>query len=171
MMLTLERYDLNILYTPGKEIYIADTLSRAPEEIMDINRVEMIVTNAKLAVLPERLKRLQKEIKDDVTCNKIKELNKSNKWPKQNKMDHTMKEFYSIRNSIIGVDDLLYKDNLLIIPESLRNEMLKLANANNGGVGACLISLREVMYWPGISKEMKNLVEKCTCRKLAENNK
>ena len=42
----------------------------------------MIVTNSKLAASPERLKRLQKETKDDVTCNKIKELNKSNKWPK-----------------------------------------------------------------------------------------
>ena len=115
MMLILQRYDLNIIYTPVKEMYIADTLSRTPEEIMDINRVDMIVTNAKLAVSPEILKRLQKEIKDDITCNKIKELNKSNKCPKQNKMDHTMKEFYSIRNSITEVDALLYKDNLLMI--------------------------------------------------------
>ena len=61
-------------------------------------------------------------------------------------MDHIMKEFYSIRNSITEVDDLLYKDNLLILPESLRNEILKLAHANHGGVGACLRRLREVMY-------------------------
>ena len=77
-------------------------------------------------------------------------------------MDHTMKEFYSIRNSITEVDDLLYKYNLLIIPESLRNEMLKLAHENHGCVGECLRRLREVMYWPGMTKEMKNLVEKCT---------
>lgn len=29
MLLQLQKYDLNIAYTPGKHMYIADTLSRA----------------------------------------------------------------------------------------------------------------------------------------------
>jgi len=32
MMLRLQRYDLQVEYEPGKNLFIADTLSRAPEE-------------------------------------------------------------------------------------------------------------------------------------------
>ena len=32
MMLRLQRYDLQVKYEPGKNLLIADTLSRAPEE-------------------------------------------------------------------------------------------------------------------------------------------
>ena len=37
MMMSLQRYDIKVKYTPGKTMYIADTLSRAPEDNADIN--------------------------------------------------------------------------------------------------------------------------------------
>ena len=42
MMMALQRYNLEIIYKPGKEIYIADTLSRAPENNADINTIEEV---------------------------------------------------------------------------------------------------------------------------------
>lgn len=34
-MLRLQRYDLNITYKPGKEMYVADTLSRATSSVKE----------------------------------------------------------------------------------------------------------------------------------------
>ena len=54
----------------------------------------------------------------------------------------------------------------------LRKEMLNLAHANHGGIGSCLRRIIEVMYWPGMTKQMTENVKTCeTCMQFAGNNK
>ena len=65
MMMALQRYDLEIIYKPGKEMYIADTLSRAPENNADVNTIEEIYNTNNLAVSPKRLLRIQNANEDD----------------------------------------------------------------------------------------------------------
>ena len=37
MLLKLQRYNINLVYKPGKELYIADTLSRAYQQADEID--------------------------------------------------------------------------------------------------------------------------------------
>ena len=171
MMMSLQRYDIKVKYTPGKTMYIADTLSRAPEDNADINTIEEEIDLSTLAISPDRLKRIQEATINDNTSHTIKELCR-NGWPKLNMTPEEAKDYYSIRSIITSNDNLIFKEDKLIVPLRLRNEMLNVAHAYHGGIGACLRRIREVMYWPGMSKEMYNTVKRCeTCRKFAINNK
>ena len=152
-------------------MYIADTLSRAPEDNVDINTLKYCNYASTLAVSPNRLKRIQISTENDNTSRVLKELTISG-WPHRSKIPIDVLEYYSIRTSITTNEKLLYKEDKLIVPKDLTVEMINLAHANHGGIGACLRRLREVMYWPGMSKQMTNAIKKCeTCSKFAINNK
>ena len=62
MMMALQRYDLEILYKPGKEMYTADTFCRSPEDNADINTVEEVEHANNLAVSPKRLNKMLRKM-------------------------------------------------------------------------------------------------------------
>lgn len=70
MLLQLQRYDLNVIYTPGKELLIADTLSRATtqekERQSDIfNEKVIYVLEPTEALSPETLDHLKSATRTD----------------------------------------------------------------------------------------------------------
>ena len=74
--------------------------------------------------------------------------------------------------SITTNNRVIFKEDKLIVPQRLRNEMLSLAHANHGGIGSYLRRIREVIYWPGMTKQMTQNVKTCEiCKKYVENNK
>ena len=73
MLLNLQSYDMEIKYIPGKELYLANTLSRAhlpnsksEEETLelDFQAISMIST---LPVLDDKLKEIKEETRKDET--------------------------------------------------------------------------------------------------------
>lgn len=68
--LELQKYDIEIVYKPGKEMFLADTLSRAYLEETNENLVEEILVNevdllSYLAVSPQKYKDIQKATASD----------------------------------------------------------------------------------------------------------
>lgn len=78
-MLRLQHYDVDIRYKPGKEMFVADTLSRAyilNHQQSDVEKeVESIHSVNHLAISQERLAEIQKETLNDPTLQKLKETN------------------------------------------------------------------------------------------------
>ena len=75
-----------------------------------------------------------------------------------------------MRDDITVIDELLYKDNRLIVPTTLREEFMSLAHQSHGGICACLRRMRESVYWPGMTTQMKQKVKNCEiCMKYQEN--
>ena len=64
--------------------------------------------------------------------------------------------YYSVRSLLTLDNDLLFKDNQLFIPSSMRDGMKECAHKSHGGIGACLRRMRECIFWPGMSKNMIN---------------
>ena len=52
----------------------------------------------------------------------------------------------------------MFRGSRLYVPSALRKEFMSLAHISLGG---CLRRLRECMFWPRMSCQMKNLVSKC----------
>ena len=77
--------------------------------------------------------------------------------------------YYSIRNTITHIDGLIFKDQLLILPNTLRKEMMQQAHAAHGGTGAYRRRLRDIAYWPGINNDIENYIKTCpSCIKHSE---
>ena len=169
MRLKLQRYDLIVTYRPGKEKLLADALSRAylPNKEA-VNSIELPETMSRLAISTERKTGFIKETNKDKLLQQLKRQTQEN-WPEKNKVKEELKEYYAIRHDITKIDELLYKDNRLIVPTSLRKEFMMLAHQSHGGICACLRRVRESIYWPRMTLEMRELIKTCeTCKTYPE---
>ena len=68
MILKLQRYNINLVYKPGKGLYIADTLSRAYQQTDESDISEYDVMNIEV-LSNTRLYELKTETKKDHTSN------------------------------------------------------------------------------------------------------
>ncbi|KAI5726102.1 hypothetical protein M8J77_023794 [Diaphorina citri] len=98
MMLKIQAYDLEVKYVPGKYLYLADMLSRAPlsleetsldnDEIIDIDhdvicQVDLVHKN--VCFSSEKLAKLKEETGRDVCLSKLKVVVKEG-WPQDKKL-------------------------------------------------------------------------------------
>ncbi|XP_063404228.1 uncharacterized protein K02A2.6-like [Mytilus trossulus] len=173
-VLQLQKYDIVVRYKPGKSMYVSDTLSRmylqeTVEKLVPDIEINEIQLNAHLPISPEKYELFKKQTESDEILQQIKKINEEG-WPlKKEELPEDLKMYWQFRNEITCIDNLLYKGLKLIIPTSLRKEMLQLIHETHMGIVKCKTRAREFMYWPGMMSDIQDIVEKCeTC---AVNNK
>ena len=54
------------------------------------------------------------------------------------------------------------KNKRIVIPNSLRKEMLEKVHYDHAGIEKCRSRARDVMYWPGINTDISDMISKCT---------
>ncbi|XP_055923337.1 uncharacterized protein K02A2.6-like [Eupeodes corollae] len=151
-MLRLQSYDLQVVYKPGKYMYTADTLSRAPLSEKTLTEFDNDLTlhcNLLISMLSVSQERLQK----------IKEAS--------NNDDILSKEcmtYYKIKDDLHVIDDILLKSNRIVIPSSMRKEVLKLIHEGHLGIQRCQSLAKDIVFWPNINNYIQNIVTDCeTC--------
>ncbi|XP_055692769.1 uncharacterized protein K02A2.6-like [Lutzomyia longipalpis] len=74
-------------------------------------------------------------------------------------------------NELDFTDGLLFKGDRIVVPSEERSNALKNIHAGHSGVQASLRRARESVYWPGMSSEVINMIEKCkVCEKNQKSN-
>jgi hypothetical protein len=59
----------------------------------------------------------------------------------------------------------MYKGERIVIPTSLRKEMLNIIHESHLGIVKCKQLARDLVFWPGINKQIEDLVSRCeTCQ-------
>ncbi|CAF3259695.1 unnamed protein product [Rotaria socialis] len=161
-----------IKYRPGKLNANADSLSRNPLPIDDINQYEVsaIETAVNLWQNTNILNDIKKEQEVDSKLKPIIELLKNK----------STLEFNDKRNPHVLVNGLLYKiknskkhynqrivgeKHLLVIPKTMQNELLRWAHdhptAGHGGQQKTLFRLSTRVYWKSMRKDIFNYVAAC----------
>ena len=175
ILLSLQNYDLNVIYKPGKDLVIADSLSRAPlQEEFNHNldlKAHVCMISKKINMTPNKLELLIKATEDDNDLSKIKNYTK-NGWPNKIKnVESNLRSYFPLRNSITEIDKLLYFNDRLIIPLSWRKKMLSLIHTGHLGISKSLQKAQLFLYWPGITKDIINYIKACsTCLKYSNSN-
>lgn len=84
-------------------------------------------------------------------------------WPEFNKKyPGNFRMYYNLTQDNTIVKDLLVLlDDKLIVPMSLRNFMSGLIHESHRGIEKCKTSVRQVVYWPSMSKQIYEYVLKC----------
>lgn len=165
LLLRLQKYQVHVQYKPGKEMHIADTLSRAflPVTCTLDNEIEaqvhMVISN--LPVSSEKLDEFKKETKNDETLMKLTETVLSG-WPKtKSQAAREIQVYWNYREEISAVDGILFKGERIIVPTSMRAEMLKRIHESHLGIESCRRRAREVLFWPGMSQRITEIVSSC----------
>jgi len=167
MLLQLQRYMLNVEYVPGKLMYVADTLSRAyidgdpacgaaeDAEIM----VHQLLDSLPMA--PAKRQQFRDAIANDSTMRRLMKII-ANGWPKTRKaLQSDLQAYWNVRDQLHEVQGLLFNGERILVPPSLRSEMLTLIHESHLGMQKCKARAREVMYWPSMLADIETTVNKC----------
>lgn len=133
--LCLSSFTYSAVHVPGKLLYTADTLSRAPVDSL-IGAVEEeteALGSAVVAALPANSGRLdvyRKAQKEDPVCRQLIEYCHFG-WPKH--FDSSLRPFWKVRAQFSQCDDLLLFNSRIAVPKPLQQETLvKLHNGHQG---------------------------------------
>ena len=171
--LRLMRFNPSVQYVQGKLQITADALSRAPvhkpsqADNQLIQEVETFSTQA-LHMLPASTKKLkdiqaaQKE--DDVLREVMKHCTEG--WPAYLHHSPILQPYWENQAHLAVVDELLTYDQRIVVPKSMRLEMLSLIHVGHLGITKCGARAREALWWPGMAGAIEEMVSKCqTCQK------
>ena len=166
MLLTLQRYDLRIVYKPGKGLFIADALSRnyldeTNETLVPQLEVNEVHLTAHLPMSPEKYKEFQKATAEDPVLQAVKDAVHEG-WPKTKaKTQAEIKPYWTCKDEISCVDGLLFKGNKVIVPKSLQPQMLDIIHESHQGIVKSKQRARDLLFWPGMASQIEDKVSKC----------
>ncbi|GFR80077.1 Pol polyprotein [Elysia marginata] len=156
-----------------KQLCTADALSRAP--LPKINEEEQTreeevseYVNLVMKSFPATEKRLTdiKEDQDkDQTLSQVKEFCKSG-WPAQAKKDEQLKRYWTVKHELAINQGILMYRNRLVVPPTLREDILRRIHEGHQGVVKCRAFARTSVWWTNLSTEIEKLIGNCmTCEK------
>ena len=162
------RFSFSISHVPGKELTIADTLSRAPVSTATAadqqlqseatSYVNWVVDN--LPATERRLNEIREHQENDSVCQNLVEFCKYG-WPEKRTLSTDLKPYFSISAEISVVSGLLMRGSRIIIPPTLRETMLEKLHSSHQGITKCRERARQSVWWPGLSKQLEDRVHKC----------
>lgn len=184
MMITLQAYHLIVSYTKGSEMYISDTLSRAPVKDTNFNQelisledldsnieIHINLLTSNLAISPEKLQKILCHTSRDLISQRLKVYYK-NGWPKcKQHCDTLTLPYWNIKEEIHIVNDIVFKNNSVIIPKSLREEILNILHEGHQGIEKTKNLARGVVYWPNINQDIENKIKQCESCAIYSANK
>ena len=177
MLLQLQRYSLEVMFVPGKYMYVADTLSRAYLSDNSIcgtpDDIEIMVHSlvSTLPMTPAKLTEFKSAVAEDMTIQCIKRHIKYG-WPKSCKsLSSDLQPYWNIRDSLHEADDLVFYGEKLVVPTKLQQSMLSLLHESHMGAEKSKACARQILFWPGMSSDIERTVNECpVCHTFKPNN-
>ena len=184
MMLRLQKYDLEVVYKKGEQMYMADTLSRAylkeqgeeeaQEEVMTVcNRseaeieMEQVESIKNIPISDERLGELKKATEEDPEM-KVLLTTVQQGWPESKRETPAIIHgYFNYRDEIVVQNGLIIKADRVIIPPALREATLKRIHSSHMGVDGSIRRVKRAVFWPSMGSHIAEYISQCgICRKM-----
>lgn len=123
------------------------------------------------ARVKKKKKKIKEETENDETLKRILDFYR-NGWPKnKSKVPDNIKFYYNKRNDIIENDGILFYNEKIMIPESMKREMLALLHESHFGMNKTKSRARSTVYWKNLNEDIENMILNCRiCEELSKNN-
>ena len=166
-LLKLQKYQFELKHVPGKNIPVADALSRAylPYCHSSISseadlQVHFMIQN--LPIASEKYGKIVSESERDEVLIRLKNYI-MNGWPdNKQQLPELVKSYWNFREEMHCADGLIFKGNCVVIPSSMRKEILSKIHDGHLGIEMCRRRARAVVYWPGLGNQIEEMVKKCS---------
>ena len=163
MLLNTQKYDYDLVFKPGSEIPAADAMSRAPQPEAT-GEEERVYAVYAAPFRPERLDEIRNATEKDHALEELKKTIVAG-WPaEKNALRDDIKPYYNYRDELTVHDGIVVRGDRVVIPKTMRKEMLRKLHAGHSGINSCLRRARDLIYWPGMSSEIREYLAACdTC--------
>ena len=176
--LRLARFDYSITHVPGKLLYTADTLSRAPLQTFEPTslspsnsqeEVEAFIEGI-VSTLPaseSRLEVYRTAQQTDPICKQVRQYCLTG-WPEKKSVEKSVIPYWHKRSHLSIGNDILLHGSQIVVPHSLRKETLEKIHHGHQGIVRCRLRMKNSVWWPGASTEIAQRVDNCAkCAKVA----
>ena len=108
-----------------------------------------------------RFRRLRETAAEDQQyCSLVQTVSKG--FPKKpDLLSSEVRPYWNIRDELTVDDGIVLWGARMIIPASLRKEVLQQLHASHQGQERTLRRARQIVYWPNISNDIRNIVRSC----------
>ena len=166
----IHQYRVQIIYKPGPEIFIADWLLRhnhtegkdKPIKGMDI-WVDAIQTTMDI---PEcvSMAEIQQASSINNHLQKLRGIIITG-WPDtRDELHLDLQPYWSYRDKLAVIDGIILKGKHIIIPNSLKEQVLNQLHTNHMDIEKTKLLALECVYWPSINADIKKYIKQCpTC--------
>jgi hypothetical protein len=165
MLLRLQRYDYSIRYRPGREMVLADSLSRLPTSI-ESPEISLNVQVCFIQFSNQKLQEIKESTQADIILHRLKEFIFEGFPEKQRDLPTDLKPYWSFRDELSVENGIILKGEQIIIPASLQRSYLEAVHTGHQGITRCQQRAKAAIYWPGINNEIEDMIRKCEpCQK------
>ncbi|KAK6192673.1 hypothetical protein SNE40_004107 [Patella caerulea] len=159
-VLRMQPYKYIVKHIPGKN-NIADCLSRLLKTDGPMSSsidTEEYIKFVALASTPNALTTKEIEIASgkDPELENIRQCLMTGRWH-----DTNYKQYVPIRNELSSIGKLVLRRTRIIVPTSLREQILKLAHEGHPGIVSMKQRIRTKVWWPGMDREAEKYCRTC----------
>ena len=122
-----------------------------------------------IPVSDDKLKDIRNTTENDAELQELRHCVKQG-WPETLKETPASVQIYwNSRDEINEINGIIFKGEKIVIPKSMRQEILTKIHTGHMGIQKSKERARDVVYWPGMSKEIEKFVERCSTRQERQN--
>lgn len=170
LKMRLAPFSYRVEFVPGKDLLVADTLSRAPVEKGNNSiseEIEMHLSMVTVAGIPasdEFFTRLADETEKDPELSRLMPY-LLYEWPRTRQQVHQeVRAYWDSRHLFSTEKGIVFRGERIFIPRTLRKEMIGVAHEGHLGIAKTKARAREHMWWPGMARALEEAVIRCqTC--------
>lgn len=161
-------YNPKVVYKKGKEMYVADTLSRDCRNLTSEENNEsfqICVLNIPFSKARREELRLETE-----KCEELKELKDiiMKGWPEKiEQVRENLKKYWHYRETFSVHNGIIFKNGRTLIPKSMVPLVMKHCHLSHKGIQGTLRLARDHVFWPGMARDLTSVVRNCkSCLKI-----
>ncbi|UYV67556.1 K02A2.6-like, partial [Cordylochernes scorpioides] len=141
---------------PGAKPYAVHTPRRVPIPLM-----EKLKTRLEELDKDDILTKIFEAQQEDTTLRAVVNYLEQG-WPDKKKMSQALLSYWHVKDELGVQNGLLMRSCRLVIPASMKLEILDKLHAGHFGITKTRLRARETVWWPGISEEIAETVRKCS---------
>ena len=165
MLCRIMGYDLEFKYVKGKDLLLADALSRSPTMNQNRSKIEQEIETTRLltedSCVTSSLSEITEETaKDDVLQSVINHISEGWKTRKRH-IPIQILPFWSVKHELSFSDGIVYRGDRLVIPAALRKPLTAKLHQAHMGIQSTLRRARTSVWWPGMNVQLKQFIASC----------
>ena len=100
---------------------------------------------------------IRKETNKDVWLSNLRQMTQSGKWSR----DQELKPFLKLKDELSVYEGIILRENRIVIPQSLRKRVLRLAYETHQGIVKTKQFLQSRFCWPGMDEAAETMIKNC----------
>ncbi|XP_038061713.1 uncharacterized protein K02A2.6-like [Patiria miniata] len=163
MLMRLQPYNFTLQYRPGKEVPVADSLSRSPTT--DGTHIPLDIQINLVHFTADRLAAVKRETERDPILQELKQIIISG-WPDRMKdLPAPLRPYWSFRDELAIADGILMKGCCVVIPTAMHTYTLNKLHEGHQVATKTKLRAKDTVYWLNMNQDIDHVVSQCpTCQ-------